>query len=99
MHKFCPIRKARCTFTIGESHLFKYIIIGLQQFFSESEKYILIGILEIDLQYRISSDYEWMLRVLSNDSVKLGYLPKVLVHMRTGGLSNRSLKNILIKSK
>ena len=52
-----------------------------------------------DLQYRISSDYEWMLRVLSNDTVKVGYLPKVLVHMRTGGLSNHSLKNILIKSK
>ena len=52
-----------------------------------------------DLQYRISSDYEWMLRVLSNDTVKVGYLQKVLVQMRTGGLSNRSLKNIMIKSK
>jgi glycosyltransferase len=52
-----------------------------------------------DLQYRISSDYEWMLRVLRNDNVNVGYLPIVLVHMGTGGLSNRSLKNILIKSK
>ena len=51
-----------------------------------------------DLQYRISSDYEWMLRVLNDDTVNVGYLPKVLVHMRTGGLSNRSLKHMLIKS-
>lgn len=52
-----------------------------------------------DTAYRIASDYEFMLRLLSDRSVRVVYLPEVLVRMRIGGASNRSLGNMLRKSR
>jgi glycosyltransferase involved in cell wall biosynthesis len=52
-----------------------------------------------DLNFRIAADYDLMLRVLKPPSVRIAYIPEVLVDMETGGLSNRSLKNIFRKSK
>lgn len=52
-----------------------------------------------DLRYRIAADYDCMLRILSAQGVRTAYLPEVLVRMRTGGISNRSLRNILQKSR
>ena len=40
-----------------------------------------------------ASDYEFMLRVIHVKEINLKYLPKVLVLMREGGVSNRSLKH------
>jgi glycosyltransferase len=51
-----------------------------------------------NLDYRISADYEWLLRAFSIASTRVKYLPEVMVRMRMGGVSNRSLKNIIIKS-
>lgn len=39
-----------------------------------------------------AADYELMLRMLLRHGVRAGYIPGVLVHMRTGGASNRSLQ-------
>ena len=50
-----------------------------------------------DLKFTISSDYDFMLRVLKDDTVKFGYLPRVVTNMRLGGASNKNLKNIVIK--
>jgi glycosyltransferase len=52
-----------------------------------------------DTNYRISADYDLMLRMLSNPELKFAYLPQVITRMRIGGASNRSLKNIILKSK
>ena len=52
-----------------------------------------------DLSYRISADYDFMLRIFKDTELKFGYLPKVVTKMRVGGVSNRSLKNIIKKSK
>lgn len=49
-------------------------------------------------EYRISADYEWLLRALSFPSIKVEYLPEVLVRMRLGGASNKSLRNVIAKS-
>lgn len=49
-------------------------------------------------RYRIAADYDLMLRLLSDVQGRVVYLPEVLVRMRTGGASNRSLRNILLKS-
>ena len=51
-----------------------------------------------DLQYRIAADYDLILRVLSRLTGRVVYLPEVLVRMRVGGASNRSLRHILRKS-
>lgn len=45
--------------------------------------------------FTCSGDYEWMLRALYNKEVKVTYLPRVLVRMRTGGTSNASFKHRL----
>lgn len=51
-----------------------------------------------DTRYRIAADYDCMLRFLGQAGVRVGYIPDVLVKMRVGGASNRSLANILRKS-
>ncbi len=51
-----------------------------------------------DLSFKIAADYDFMLRVLKNN-LKLYYIPEVLYKMRIGGESNKSLKNIILKSK
>tara|TARA_B100000886_G_C20342974_1_gene457432 strand:+ start:299 stop:982 length:684 start_codon:yes stop_codon:yes gene_type:complete len=51
-----------------------------------------------NLNYKISSDYDFLLRALSNKNIKKYYLPKTLVKMRIGGKSNNSLRNLMNKS-
>ena len=47
-----------------------------------------------DLSYDIAADIELMLRFLVKYRLKATYIPKVLVRMRAGGISNRNLRNI-----
>lgn len=49
--------------------------------------------------YRISADYEAILRYFGRGSIAATYIPEVLVKMRVGGESNRSLERILRKSR
>lgn len=51
-----------------------------------------------DTSFRIAADYDFILRALSQDSMVVRYIPEVLVKMRVGGASNRSLSNIVRKS-
>lgn len=51
-----------------------------------------------DLSYRIAADYDSLLRYLWASEVQATYLPEVLIKMRVGGASNRSLANIVKKS-
>jgi glycosyltransferase len=39
------------------------------------------------------------MRILKRFAVELCYVPDVLIKMQLGGMSNRSLKHILVKSK
>ena len=66
-------------------------------FFLKNEVYKKHGL--FDLSYRIAADYDFMLRVLKDHTLKFGYLPKVITIMRVGGASNVSLKNIIQKTK
>lgn len=52
-----------------------------------------------DTRFRISADYESILRILGRGGVKAAYVPQVLVRMRLGGISNRSLGTVLRKSQ
>lgn len=52
-----------------------------------------------NLEYRISGDYDAMLRLMTRDAAKVVYIAHELVHMRLGGVSNRSLANVLKKTK
>ena len=48
--------------------------------------------------YRIAADYDFILRLFSHPDFKAAYIPEVLVTMRVGGASNRSLRNVIRKS-
>lgn len=45
--------------------------------------------------FTLAADYEIMLRFLFKHKISSSYIPEVLVKMRTGGQSNRSIKNRL----
>jgi glycosyltransferase len=51
-----------------------------------------------NLDYQIAADYDCMLRFLAQGNIHMAYIPEVLVRMRVGGKSNKSLKNIFRKS-
>lgn len=52
-----------------------------------------------DTDYRIAADYDSILKLFSQPDFQVAYIPAVLVKMRLGGVSNRSLKNILNKTR
>ena len=49
--------------------------------------------------YRIAGDYDAILRWFGSPGFRAGYVPEVLVKMRIGGESNRSLARIMHKSR
>ncbi|MBT8634574.1 glycosyltransferase family 2 protein [Polynucleobacter paneuropaeus] len=56
------------------------------------------GVGRFDLAYRISADYDLILRLFAKKENNSAYLAKVLVKMRVGGESNKSILAILRKS-
>ena len=52
-----------------------------------------------DVEYRISGDYDAMLRLLIREAARVVYIPHELVHMRLGGASNKSFTNVMRKTK
>ncbi|MBE9463050.1 glycosyltransferase family 2 protein [Dyadobacter subterraneus] len=60
-------------------------------FFVKKKCYEQFGDFRLDMGS--AADYEIMLRFIFKYGIKLTYIPKVLVKMRTGGVSNNTLKN------
>jgi len=48
--------------------------------------------------FKIAADYELMLRLLVKYGTSTYYIPELIVKMRMGGLSNKNLINLFIKS-
>ncbi len=48
---------------------------------------------DFNLTLKSAADYELMLRMLFKHRISSAYLPEILVRMRTGGISNSSLRN------
>lgn len=51
-----------------------------------------------DLTYHFAADIEFMMRYLELGNVRSIYIPHVLVHMRVGGTSNKSWRNIMLQN-
>ncbi|MGR5177878.1 glycosyltransferase family 2 protein [Vibrio mediterranei] len=66
-------------------------------FFMKRDLYTKFG--AFDLKLKIAADYDSLLRYLWSNNVTASYLPKVVTKMRVGGASNRSLANIIAKTK
>ena len=62
-------------------------------FFVRRQVYEKFGAFNLDL--KSSADYELLLRFLFVHKISVEYLPGILVHMRAGGQSNRSVFNRL----
>ena len=61
--------------------------------FVRKSKYLEFGNYRID--YKTAADYELMLRLFYKNNCSAAYLNKVIVNMRTGGVSNSKLSNRL----
>lgn len=75
-----------------KDHFFGWSI-ALPTIFIKSNLLRKIG--SFNTNYSICSDYEWTLRLSNIKNLKAAYIPKVLIKMKTGGVSNK-FKNILI---
>lgn len=65
--------------------------------FIKKEVYEKYGL--FNLKFKSSSDYELLLRLMVLKNIKVEYISQVLVHMRTGGHSTKSLANRLAAHK
>ena len=66
-------------------------------FFVRKEVYDKFGKFRLDLGS--AADYELMLRFIHKNGIRVTYVPKVLVKMRVGGVSNSTLKNRLAANR
>lgn len=64
-------------------------------FFLKKTIYLTHG--KFNLKYKISADYDFMIRILKDNNLKFYYFSSIITLMRIGGNSNRSIKNILNK--
>jgi glycosyltransferase len=62
--------------------------------FLKNNVYKIAGLFNIE--YKLASDYEFMLRVFKKNTFKLKYINKILVKMRLGGATNKNYKNIYL---
>ena len=62
---------------------------GHPTLYLKKEVYETYGFYKTD--YRISADYEYMIRILKDGKVKLSYIPEVLIKMFHGGTSTNGL--------
>jgi glycosyltransferase involved in cell wall biosynthesis len=60
-------------------------------FFVRKSVYDKVGL--YNTKMHSASDYEMMLRILVSHKMEAAYIPRVIVKMRTGGVSNASVKN------
>ncbi|GAB4261485.1 MAG: glycosyltransferase family 2 protein [Vicingaceae bacterium] len=61
-------------------------------FYCKKECYLKYGVFN-DKDFKTAADYELMLRFILKNKINPYYLPKLIVKMRVGGVSNKSLKN------
>ena len=59
------------------------------------KKKSLEGIDYFNIHFRFAADYEFNYRLLEKHGLKSVYLPEILVKMRSGGVSNSGLNNML----
>lgn len=66
-------------------------------FFVRRKIYLQHGL--FNTNYAMGNDVELMMRFLEKERVRCAYIPQVLVKMRAGGVSNKSIKNIFIQNR
>lgn len=59
----------------------------------KKEVYDKIGI--FNLKYKIAADYDFMIRVMKDNTIKLNYIDDYIIYMRTGGASTAGIKGYI----
>ncbi|WP_422410490.1 MULTISPECIES: glycosyltransferase family 2 protein [unclassified Endozoicomonas] len=62
-------------------------------FFAKSYVYKKYGL--FDTSNRLAADYEFLIRVIGKNKIKVKYISGVFVRMRLGGETNKSVRNII----
>lgn len=65
-------------------------------FFVKNDIYKKLGY--FNLQFKLSADFELMLRFLEKHEISSTYLPEPLIKMRLGGATNKNIRNIIIQN-
>ena len=65
-------------------------------FFVRRSVYARFGIFNLD--YRLASDNEMMMRLLEVHKINTNYIPEVWIKMRLGGVTNKNLKNLFLQN-
>lgn len=60
-------------------------------FFVYKKFYEQLGLYQID--YKIAADYELLIRFLATNKLTYSYIPKPIVYMRAGGVSNANIRS------
>jgi glycosyltransferase len=58
-------------------------------------RHVVEGTGAFDLSYDVSSDYDYILRAMSETSYRIQYVPKILVDFQLGGTSTSGLRGIV----
>lgn len=66
-------------------------------FFVRSSIYKKYGV--FDLRYQLAADMQLLFRLLEKHKINTVYLPEVLIKMRMGGATNKSIKNIFEQNR
>ncbi|MEJ7737965.1 MAG: glycosyltransferase family 2 protein [Chitinophagaceae bacterium] len=66
-------------------------------FYVKRDVYKRFGLYKLD--YKIAADYELLMRFLYRNHLSCRYIDKILVYMRTGGVSNKSIFSRYILNK
>jgi glycosyltransferase involved in cell wall biosynthesis len=66
-------------------------------FYVKRKCYEDFGLYKVD--YKIAADYELVMRFMHKHHISYAYAPFVMVHMRTGGVSNRNILSRYILNK
>ncbi len=66
-------------------------------FFVRKRVYEKYGV--FDLSYKIAADFELLFRFIEKNKIRTMYLQRVIIKMRLGGTTNKSLSNILTQNR
>lgn len=66
-------------------------------FFVRRSIYEMFGAFSLDMG--TAADYELMLRFLLKHKTRAAYIPEIMVRMRTGGMSNATIKNRILANR
>lgn len=66
-------------------------------FFCRKSVYEKYGVFNLD--YKIAADVEILFRFIEKVGISTAYLPEILIRMRMGGTTNKSVSNILLQNR